>query len=277
MKDILLYEKVPLLENNFTVKFMKFSDSFYLAPHWHEHMELLYFLSGECMFTCNGKNFSVSANDFVVVNSTEIHSFIASENVSYFAILIYPPFFQDVIFNDKIVLENLIHNDKYIEETIIGMYKEYTTNTECSDMILKGNAYQLIAYLIRNFTESHLSAKDSTSHSSKLNRINILLEYISNHYHEKITVSQLAKLCFISEEHLCRFFKNNIGKSITEYINEFRIEKAAVMLSNTDENITNIAFEVGFDDLNYFSRIFKKIKSKSPSEYRKNCHNTITP
>lgn len=277
MKDILLYEKVPLLENNFTVKFMEFSNSFYLAPHWHEHIELLYFLSGKCKFTCNGKPFCASANDFVIVNSTEIHSYITSDSVNYFGILIYPAFFQDVNFNDKIVFENLIHHDKYIEETILKMYKEYAKNTVGSDMILKGTAYQLIAYLIRNFTESQLTAKDSAFHTSKLKRINILLEYISNHYHEKITTAQLAKICFISEGHLCRFFKNNIGKSVTEYINEFRIEKAAVMLANTDENITNIAFEVGFDDLNYFSRIFKKIKNKSPLEYRKNCQNIITP
>lgn len=270
MKDIQLYEKVPLLENNFTVKFMEFSNSTYLSPHWHEHIELLYFLSGKCSFTCNGKVFPVRANDFVVVNNSEIHSYIASENVSYFCILIYPEFFHDVNFNTKTLIDNIIHNDKFIREIIIKMYSEYASAEKGSDMVLKGMAYQLMAYLFRNFVSTHLSDKETYLNASKLERINTILDYISKHYQEKISTLELAKLCYISEGHLCRFFKNNIGKSATEYINEFRIEKAAVMLINTDESITNIATEVGFEDMNYFSRTFKKIRKESPMEYRKN-------
>lgn len=270
MKDILLYEKVPLLENNFSVKFMEFSDSAYLIPHWHEHIELQYFLSGKCKFTENGKTFDVEANDFVVVNSTEVHSYVAEENVSYFCILIYPDFFKDVNFSEKVVIESIIHADKFIRETIIKMYKEYAANEKGSDMVLKGLAYQLMAYIMRNFTVSELSERDTQQNALRLERINKILNYISNHYQEKITTLDLAKICYISEGHLCRFFKNSIGKSATEYINEYRVEKATVMISNTDESMTSIASAVGFDDGNYFSRIFKKIKKESPMEYRKN-------
>lgn len=276
MKDIQLFEKIPLLENNFTVKFMEFSNSTYLPPHWHEHIELLYFLSGKCLFTCNENVLPVKANDFVVVNSSEIHSFVASENVSYFCILIYPEFFSDVNFNTKTLLDNLIHNDKYIREIIIKMYTEYASNAKGSDMVLKGTAYQLMAYLMRNFIRTQLSDKESYLNALKLERINTILDYISKHYQDRITTSELAKLCFISEGHLCRLFKNNIGKSVTQYINEFRIEKATIMLINTHESITNIAAEVGFEDMNYFSRTFKRIKKESPTDFRKNHRDSIS-
>lgn len=268
MQDISLYEKVPELENHFTVKFMEFYDSSYLVPHWHEHIELLYFMSGSCNFTINGKIFPVGTRDLVMVNSGEIHSYTANENVDYFAILIYPAFFSDVKFSSKMLLENLIHQDDKVKDYIMEMYTEYANCETANDMVLKGIAYKLMAYLIRKY-KSVLDASDSQLQKSKLERINTLIDYISAHYSEKISTSDLAKLCYISEGHLCRFFQENIGKSAIEYINEFRIEKASVMLTNTDESITDIALMSGFEDLNYFSRTFRKIKGKSPMEYRK--------
>ena len=76
-------------------------------------------------------------------------------------------------------------------------------------------------------------------------------------------------MCFLSESYLCRFFKNAMGVSITSYINKIRVEKAAILLKNTDESVTDIAFNVGFSDLNYFSRTFKKIMNCTPKEYKK--------
>jgi hypothetical protein len=67
----------------------------------------------------------------------------------------------------------------------------------------------------------------------------------------------------------CRFFKKMTGRSALAYVNEYRIEKATVLLTKTDEPIGEIAESVGFDDLNYFSRVFKKVKKCSPGEYRK--------
>ena len=271
MNDIHLYEKIPLLENNFSVKFMEFYDKTSLASHWHEHIEFLYFLSGNCNFTCNGKTFSVKSNDFVVINSKETHAFETAESVNFFCIIIYPNFFYDINFNDKTILENIIHNDKHIQEIIKRMYGEYLGENINSDMVLKGCTYQLMAYLLRNYVTIQLSNKEFIQHSTKLERINKILIYISDHYYEKITNAHLAKLCCISEGHLCRIFKIHTGKSTTEYINNFRIEKAAILLSTTDESIANIAISTGFEDLNYFSRTFKKIKKIPPKQYRRNC------
>ena len=62
--------------------------------------------------------------------------------------------------------------------------------------------------------------------------------------------------------------KKAVGKSATEYINEYRIEKASILLKNTDESVSRVATDVGYDDLNYFSRIFKRIMGMSPVKYR---------
>ena len=59
------------------------------------------------------------------------------------------------------------------------------------------------------------------------------------------------------------------GKSAISYINEYRIERASALLSSTDASITEIADSVGIPDPNYFTRIFTRVKGKSPKEYRK--------
>ncbi len=267
MDIISLYEKVPSLENNFTVKFMQTKGERMLTSHWHEHIELLYFYSGECNFTCNGKTFNVKKDDFVIVNGSEIHSFITNGYVDYFCILIYPNFFSDIKFSN-VLIENLIHQDSYIKDCINEIYKEYTKNSNCMDMMLKSHAYRLMAYLVRNYTASVVSPQNSHLHAKTLKRMDLLLKYISKNYAEKITTSDLAKICHLCESHFCRFFKDAVGKSPLEYINEYRIEKSIVMLLNTDEDITAIASAVGFDDPSYFSRVFKKIKNITPAKYR---------
>ena len=74
----------------------------------------------------------------------------------------------------------------------------------------------------------------------------------------------------MNSQYFCRYFKENLGKTATEYINEVRVEKAAEALIETDEKIINIAQNSGFENMGYFIRRFKKEKGVTPSEYRKN-------
>ena len=73
----------------------------------------------------------------------------------------------------------------------------------------------------------------------------------------------------MNEQYFCRYFKKNIGKTITEYINMIRVEKAATALAETEDKIIDIASACGFDNIGYFIRRFKKEKGMTPSEYRK--------
>ncbi len=268
MKDILLYEKVPAIAKNFPVKIEFITNPGALHPHWHEHLEILYFLHSGCVFSLDGKSFEVEKGDIVVVNSNEIHSFVSKEPVPHLFMLIWPEFFQDVDF-ENIILKSHIKNDEFVKECILKMYDEYYKKREGYDMQIKGHAYFLMTHLLRGYTKERISEYEISLKKAKIKRIAVILEYISAHYQENITTAEIAKMCYLSESYLCRFFKRSIGKSVTSYINEMRVEKAAVLLLNTDESVTDIAMNVGFSDLNYFSRIFKRIKGKSPKEFKK--------
>ena len=267
MKDLKLYESIPSLENNFAVKFRAYETASALVPHWHEHVEMMFITDGECDFHVGGRSYRACSGDLMIVNSAEIHSFTVKGRISFYSLLLFPSFFEDVDGKDAI-FESLVRSDAYIRQCFFDMYSEYTSGEKFSDMMLKSAAYRLVGYLGRGYS---VSKSQSIPDTQKLKRLYTVLEYISASYRERITTRELASLCFISEEHFCRFFKSEVGKTVTEYINQYRTDKAAVLLSETDDTIGDIGASVGFSDVNYFSRIFKKINGVTPGEYRKRC------
>lgn len=268
MNDILLYEKVPVIERNFPVKIQFAKNYKGLHAHWHEHLELLLFVGEGCDVNCNGENIRALKDDLIIVNSNEIHSFSSNDVVEHFYILIWPEFFEDIDF-ENIILTTHIKKDAFVKECILNIYEEYVNKKPGYDMQIKAYAYSLMAYLMRNYTKERISEHDMTLKKARIKRLDKILKYISDNYQEDITTAKIAKMCFLSESYLCRFFKNAMGVSITSYINKIRVEKAAILLKNTDESVTDIAFNVGFSDLNYFSRTFKKIMNCTPKEYKK--------
>ena len=78
----------------------------------------------------------------------------------------------------------------------------------------------------------------------------------------------LAETSYVTESYFCRFFKKVTGVTVTDYLNKFRIEKAAYLLKNTTASIGRVSELIGFDDTNYFSRIFKKYTGMTSSQSR---------
>lgn len=95
------------------------------------------------------------------------------------------------------------------------------------------------------------------------------IHYISEHYSEKITLKQLAHVCNVSESYFSRLFPKNYGKNVTQYINDIRINKAKLLLSNQEMTVNYIARVCGYDDSSYFIKCFKKSNGVTPQEYRK--------
>lgn len=96
-----------------------------------------------------------------------------------------------------------------------------------------------------------------------------VLRYISRHFMDKVTVPQLAAVANRSEAGFIRFFKQQIGSTPVEYLNQFRIDKAKNILRHWNLDITETAFECGFSSSSYFSALFKKETDLTPADYRK--------
>jgi len=93
--------------------------------------------------------------------------------------------------------------------------------------------------------------------------------YIREHPREMTTMNQMADLCHLSPGYFSRLFKHELNENFTDYMNRTKVELAKSMLHNTDNNVTLIATELGFQDASYFVKVFKKYQGVTPSAYRR--------
>lgn len=93
--------------------------------------------------------------------------------------------------------------------------------------------------------------------------------YIENHYNTSIETSDLCDALKVSKTTVYNYLKNEYNMSLTQYINHYRLKKATTLLHQLGLSISDVSSAVGFDDYNYFTRIFKKKYDKTPSQYRK--------
>ncbi len=109
-------------------------------------------------------------------------------------------------------------------------------------------------------------AKENASIGSQVENIH---EYIREHYMEHLSLAELAEQFYVEPSYLSRKFSQNYDETITAYITRCRMDKAKELMKDEANKLEVISFEVGYDDYNYFSRVFRRLEGSSPSEYRK--------
>ena len=93
-------------------------------------------------------------------------------------------------------------------------------------------------------------------------------QFIQDNQGEDLSLGQVAKAVNTSTFYFCKMFKKATGLNFTEYVSRLRIEKAKNLLPQPQPPVSEIAYEVGFQSLTHFNRVFKKIMGQSPTEYR---------
>lgn len=128
---------------------------------------------------------------------------------------------------------------------------ENQLNTLRTEMIKK------YCLLVKNYSRSGYSSL-----------VRECMDYVDFHYMEQITLTSLAQQYFVSNTHLSALFKKEVNMNLKEYIQEVRLKHARLLLNTTKFPIQEIAANCGFLDVNYFTRVFKKVHGMSPREYR---------
>ena len=95
-----------------------------------------------------------------------------------------------------------------------------------------------------------------------------VLEYLNNNYYCDISLNDVAKSVNLSYHYLSKIFKDEVGKSFTDYLTELRLEKSMKLLANQNISVKEICQKIGYNDPNYYSKAFKKITGMTPTEYR---------
>ena len=100
-------------------------------------------------------------------------------------------------------------------------------------------------------------------------RINKVCTYIQNHYSKSISLKQVSDLVFMTESNFCKFFKKATSTTFSDYLNDLRINEACHLLLYSEDTVSKIAHDCGFESLSYFNRVFLRKKQFTPSGFRK--------
>jgi AraC-like DNA-binding protein len=218
----------------------------------------------------------------VIINNNEIHygetlcqhliyyivkidlSFLLSSHVDFCQTKYINPLLQG-----QIRFQNHIHQNDHLAEQIQQIVKEYKQQEIGCELAIKEHIFHIIVLLLRQYKQELFHNNGYDRQQKVMHQLRTVLEYIDQHYNENISLTQLANLANMSNQHFCRIFKSVTGKRPVDYMNYLRINKAVTFLSESNLNISEVAMAVGFDDSNYFSRLFKKYQKTSPSAMRK--------
>ena len=147
---------------------------------------------------------------------------------------------------------------------LTDIYTLASSSDYIRDMRINGKLNDLLTLLM----ESSWHREAHTNAPKKMD-ISLVKSFLDEHYKEKLSLESVASHFFIDKHYLARLFKEHYGVTLVTYLQQVRITHAKRMLRFTDKSIEEIGLECGIGELNYFSRVFKKLEGVSPSEFRK--------
>ncbi len=252
-----------------------------MEAHWHNELEIIRVLDGRFWAHVDNVEKIMNAGDVLFVDGGCIHRGVP-QNCSYECIVL------DLNILRKQTQDSM---EKYISP-IVSAQKEincFLKNTSsplyasvdklCNALRHRAPYYELTVYstlydIIANlYMEGYVQNKTASKHSAQREIMSILLDYIDLHYSERISLTDLAQKANMNEKYLCRIFYNYTSKTPINYINELRIEKACYDMQIKNATVTEAAISCGFNDLSYFSKVFKSVKNITPTQYKKNIKN----
>lgn len=142
----------------------------------------------------------------------------------------------------------------------------FTENHSHKDFFVDNMLQELI---IRILQDNQRKVNDKSLAGNSSNRMTYVINFIKENYNKKINSKILSDKACMSESNFFRVFKNEMGITPVEFINEYRINKATEMLGEGDKTITDTYLSCGFENRSYFNRQFKRYKGSSPLQYKK--------
>lgn len=250
--------------------------------HYHPEYELTYILSGSGYRVVGNSHEPFTSGDLVLLGSNLPHTWWGKNDdgstseaiVIQFSSEFIEPFLklnegQDL----KKLLEKSANGIRFEPDTSIvdklGVLGDTTALKSILTLlsILQDLTEIKTTILCPNYYRHVVSKKFET-------RINKVCTYIQNHYSEPLSLKEVADLVSMSQSNFCKFFKKATSTTFSDYLNDLRINEACHLLIYSEDNISKIAEDCGFESLSYFNRVFLKKKLVKPSLFRKNANAT---
>ena len=233
-------------------------------PHFHKSYEALYVAEGLFEIIVDGKRAVLQPGDFALCLSNQVHSHRVIENARYWVGV----FSSDYVQEFEKALKGRIGTNFHFrcEGSILAFLQEHLMldKTEpAPDLHLRIAGLNLLCgeYLRNN----ELIERNNTEFAL----MNDICDYISNNYREKLTLKDVAEALGYDYYYFSRLFSRIFGIRFIDYLNACRLSTAMDALRNTDNSITSIALDSGFQSIRSFNDVFLKNTGMSPAQYRK--------
>lgn len=237
--------------------------------HWHESIELLYFIKGSCKVLNGNEEIRVTKGDLIVINSEALHSVRCDEKTpvpgEYIYFIVNHTFCEEMGFftGENFITKKL--RDKRIDRYFEIIEKELEEQKNYYNESVKINILNILLILFREYI---IEGYNEQKNSAKITLTKKMVKYIRKNMQRPITTADIENYCGYSKYYLSRVFREITGKTIMRYLNEIRTNEAKIMLSSSDMSISTIASECGFESQSYFGKVFKKYTGFSPIEFR---------
>ncbi len=260
------------------VSFKAVKENVKLVPsHWHQHIEVIFILKGSMNIITNNSTYKLSKKDMFIINSGLIHLTKIQEPTMYILLQIPYSFLtmsirdmKDIEFRAYYPYQELKDHHNFIKMTqylsqLISLHDDKTYGYQfLFNSILQQFLYELFtSFSVKNTHMAITSTEKNRHHLQKA------IEYMTLHYNEHISLSDISSELALNPEYFCRMFKKNIGFTFLEYLNQLRLTYIYEDLMRSNDSILDIQERHGFSNYKVFNRMFKESYGNTPSKVRR--------
>lgn len=267
--------------------------------HWHNEIEFCLPRKGTAVCQIYQESYTIPAGSAILIGSNVPHSChsLTGESVLYSSIIAAPEFISGEIGGDverkcmRPFLEGgagpCIRIDggeadgtesngigaepRRLLQMLDEIDRLYTEKPLCHELRIKGLLCEILAALLpeayRNPANKRLQSVPASS--AELERLQLTLDYLHQHYDSVVSLQELADLTHLSREACCRSFRRMTGKSITEYLQEYRVTQSLPLIRSGRYSISQVAELCGFSNASRFAAAFRKRMGINPGHYHK--------
>lgn len=252
----------------------------------HGYFEILYLCSGSAQCRIQDRVLSFNQGDLAVIGSTLYHRIErrSSAPLTLVALFFEPdlircdggtdsmeyltPFLrQDATFPHIIPASTGV--PRQVLDAMLRIRSELPASSGRSRLALRTYLKLVLILLVNQFSSYAGTVEIYQRQQRALDRIRPLFRYLADNSGNTIQIRQAARICGMSISHFMSFFKQVTGLSFTKYLNHYRVERAQILLANTEDSISEISQIVGFCDQSYFGTVFHRIVGTTPAAYRR--------
>lgn len=266
---------------------------------WHPEVEIMIINHGEAAFVTDDQTaLRLHAGEGVLINQNVMHSLRPVDeeaNCSLYSVVFHPSFlfgYGNTVMSSKYLVPilsspamRIIHLNEQdpwqakLLDIVNSIIATTMTKRYGYELTVKSHLCQLWLTLLEQVVPQNISTARQNTISMDESRVKEAILYIEAHYHEQITLDQLADSIHISKSECCRCFKRTLQLTPIEYLMKYRIFKAANIIQKNDpeaHSMSSLAFSVGFNNASYFNKVFRQFLHCTPSQYKKMIQNDPT-